>query len=372
MEETIIPISSTQASSTSTAIEAPKEKVELTAEEKQKVEEIAKGIDLSNSQAIIQYGVSAQSNISSFADNILSQVRAKDSGYVGEIMTDMVLKVKGLEVDKLSSDKGILSKIPFLGGIAGSFKKFIEKYDKLDNQIDKIEGQLDDARIQLLKDIGTFDMLYQKNVEYFKELVLFIEAGEQKLKEINEVTIPEMKAKAQASGDPMDAQNVNDIADAANRFEKKIYDLKLSKTISIQTAPQVRLIQNNDKLLVDKIQTSIFNTLPLWKSQIVIAIGLFKQQKALQLQKDVTKTTNDLLLKNSEMLKSGTIEIAKESEKGIVEIETLKKVNADLISTIEETIKIQQDGKVARASAETELIKMEGELKSQLSRVKAQ
>ena len=344
--------------------------VELTPEEKQKVDEIAKTIDISNSQQILQYGIGAQSNISSFADNILSQVRAKDSGYVGEIMTDLVLNIKDLEIDKLSQDKGFLSKLPFVKGFVDSFKKFTEKYEKLDVQIEKISGQLDDARIKLLKDIGMFDMLYQKNLEYFKELVLYIEAGEQKLKEVNEQVIPELKKQAQASSDPMDAQKVNDMVEAANRFEKKIHDLKLSKMISIQTAPQVRLIQNNDQLLVDKIQTSIFNTLPLWKNQIIIAIGLFRQQKALQMQKQITDTTNELLLKNSEMLKSGTIEIAKESERGIVEIETLKKVNADLISTIEETIKIQQDGRVARAQAETELTKMEGELKSQLTRAK--
>jgi len=343
---------------------------QLTPEEKQKVEEISKGIDIANSQQIVLYGVAAQSNISGFADNILSQVRAKDSGYVGEIMTGMVLKIKDLEVDKLSPDQGFLSKLPFIKGFVDSFRKFTEKFEKLDVQIEKIAGELDDARIQLLKDVGMFDMLYQKNIEYLKELVLYIEAGEQKLKEVNETVIPALRSQAQASGDPMDAQKVNDMVEAANRFEKKIYDLKLSKMISIQTAPQIRLIQNNDQLLVDKIQTSIFNTLPLWKNQIIIAIGLFRQQKALQMQKEVTKTTNDLLLKNSEMLKSGTIEIAKESEKGIVEIETLKKVNADLISTIEETIKIQQDGKIARAQAETELAKMEGELKSQLTRAK--
>ena len=337
---------------------------ELTPEQRARVEELKNSIDLMDSQTALQYGVGAQRNISSFSDNILAQVRSKDSGYVGELMSDLVLKVKDVGVDQL--DDGILDKIPFLKNASRAVKKFMQRYEKLEVQIDSIEQQLEQARMQMLKDITMFDGLYEKNLEYFQELQIYIAAGEEKLKELRETTLPRLHEEASAKGDPMSAQVVRDFEDTVNRFEKKIHDLKLSKTIAIQTAPQIRLIQNNDKMLVDKIQTAILSTIPLWKSQIVIALGLHRQETVLQMQRSVTDATNTLLIKNAELLKQNSVEVARESERGIVNLETLKKVNADLISTIEETIKIQQEGRAARQNAEVELAGIEERLKQTL------
>ena len=233
-------------------------------------------------------------------------------------------------------------------------------------QVDKIQGELDKARMTMLKDIVMFDNMYERNLEYFKELQLYIKAGEEKIVELQEKTIPKLRMEVMNSQNQMAVQVVNDFENAVSRFEKKIHDLKLSKTIAIQTAPQIRLIQNNDKVLVDKVQSAIYNTIPLWKSQIVIALGLAKQQKVLQMQREITDTTNELLRRNAEMLKQNTIETAKETERGIVDIETVKKVNEDLISTIEETITIQREGRERRKLAETELMEIENRLKQTL------
>jgi uncharacterized protein YaaN involved in tellurite resistance len=258
-----------------------------------------------------------------------------------------------------------------VGKIFNSFKTFISRYEKIEAQIDRISADLEKARMELLKDIGLFDIMFDHNKEYFKELEIYIAAGELKVKELNDKVSPELKRKAEGSGDPMSAQQVNDMAQMTSRFEKKVHDLKLSKTISMQMAPQIRLVQNNNRILVDKIQTSILNTIPLWKNQIIIAMGIFKQARALTMQKEVDKMTNDLLLKNSQMLKETSASVAGIGEKGIVEIETLKKVNADLIATLEETISIQEKGKAARKSAELELVKIESELKNKLVELKA-
>jgi len=337
---------------------------ELSPEQRVRVEEVKNSIDLMDSQAALQYGVGAQRNISSFSDNILTQVRSKDSGYVGELMSDLVLKVKEVDVDGL--DEGFLDKLPFLKNASRAVKKFMQRYEKLEVQIDRIEQQLDQARMQMLKDITMFDGLYEKNLEYFRELQIYIAAGEEKLKELQEITLPQLHAEATAKGDAMSAQVVRDFEDTVNRFEKKIHDLKLSKTVAIQTAPQIRLIQNNDKMLVDKIQTAVLSTIPLWKSQIVIALGLHRQESILKMQRSVSDATNTLLTKNAELLRQNSTEVARESERGIVDLETLKKVNADLISTIEETIKIQQEGRAARQNAETELLSIEQKLKEAL------
>ena len=337
---------------------------ELSPEQKARVEEVKNSIDLMDSQAALQYGVGAQRNISSFSDNILTQVRSKDSGYVGELMSDLVLKVKEVDVDGL--DEGFLDKLPFLKNASRAVKKFMQRYEKLEVQIDRIEQQLDQARMQMLKDITMFDGLYEKNLEYFRELQIYIAAGEEKLKELQEITLPQLHAEATAKGDAMSAQVVRDFEDTVNRFEKKIHDLKLSKAVAIQTAPQIRLIQNNDKMLVDKIQTAILSTIPLWKSQIVIALGLHRQESVLKMQRSVSDATNTLLTKNAELLRQNSTEVARESERGIVDLQTLKKVNADLISTIEETIKIQQEGRAARQNAETELLSIEQKLKEAL------
>ena len=347
------------------SVEAVRAQVEeLSPEQRVRVEEVKNSIDLMDSQAALQYGVGAQRNISSFSDNILTQVRSKDSGYVGELMSDLVLKVKEVDVDGL--DEGFLNKLPFLKNASRAVKKFMQRYEKLEVQIDRIEQQLDQARMQMLKDITMFDGLYEKNLEYFRELQIYIAAGEEKMKELQEITLPQLHAEATAKGDAMSAQVVRDFEDTVNRFEKKIHDLKLSKAVAIQTAPQIRLIQNNDKMLVDKIQTAILSTIPLWKSQIVIALGLHRQESVLKMQRSVSDATNTLLTKNAELLRQNSTEVAKESERGIVDLETLKKVNADLISTIEETIKIQQEGRAARQNAETELLSIEQKLKEAL------
>ena len=337
---------------------------ELSPEQKARVEEVKNSINLMDSQTTIQYGVGAQRNISSFSDHILAQVRSKDSGYVGELMSELVLKVKDAGVDQL--EDGPLDKIPFLKNASRAVKRFMQRYEKLEVQIDRIEQQLDQARMQMLKDITMFDGLYEKNLEYFQELQIYIAAGEEKLKELQETTLPQLHAEAAAKGDAMSAQVVRDFEDTVNRFEKKIHDLKLSKTVAIQTAPQIRLIQNNDKMLVDKIQTAVLSTIPLWKSQIVIALGLHRQESVLKMQRSVSDATNTLLTKNAELLKQNSVDVARESERGIVDLQTLKKVNADLISTIEETIKVQQEGRIARQNAEAELAGIEEQLKQTL------
>ncbi len=342
---------------------------DLNGEQQNKVQQIMTQIDINDSQSIIQYGVGAQTNISNFADNILEQVKAKDAGEVGAVLTDLMLTVKKIDVDSLSGG-GAMSKIPLIGNLFDGAKKFVAQYQSIEHHIEEITDEMTKARMQLLKDVTLLDSLYEKNREYLTELDLFILAGGLKLKELQDKALPELKAKAEASKDSLDAQKVQDLSQMINRFEKKIYDLKLSRMIAIQTLPQVRLIQNNDQLLVEKIQSSILNTIPLWKNQVVIAISLFRQKKALELQKEVSATTNDLLTKNSELLKTSSIEVAKESEKGIVEIETLKKVHDNLISTIDETLKIQAEGKTKRAQAEAEIQKLENDLKNKLAQVK--
>jgi len=333
----------------------------------QKAKGIADTIKLDDSQAVIQYGVGAQSKIAGFADTILNEIRNKDSGYVGETMTNLMLKIKEVDVAGLQKDQGFLGKL--LGGIKAQFTKFMARYEKLGSQIDRTVAELEKARMQLIKDITMLDTLYQKNVEYLSELDVYIAAGQMKIEQARAEILPVLQAKAQESNDPADAQKLQDFNQFLNRFEKKLHDMKLSRMISIQTGPQIRFIQNNDQTLVEKIQSSIINTIPLWKNQIIIAISLFRQKGALEMQRSVTDTTNELLQKNSEMLKMGTIEVAKESERGIVDLETLQKVNSDLIGTIEETLKIQAEGKAKRIAAEQELVKMEDELKLKLKTI---
>lgn len=340
----------------------------LSPEEQQKVTEIKNTIDITDSQAVLQYGIQAQSNISSFSDTVLSQIRAKDSGRVGEILNELMVKVNELNVDSLGQNEGLFGKM--FGGVKSKARKFMGQYEKVSVHIDRIIDELEKARMQLLKDITLLDGLYEKNIEYMHELDVYILAGSLKLSELNEKVIPELKKKAEETNDPVDAQRVKDMLSLANRFEKKLHDLKLSRMIAIQTAPQIRLIQSNDQMLVEKIQSSILNTIPLWKNQIIIAITLFRQEKALQLQSEVNRTTNELLTKNSELLKTNSIDVARESEKGIVELETLKKINTDLIETIEETLRIQKEGREKRMQVEAELKNMENELKQKLMEVK--
>lgn len=340
---------------------------QMSDEERDKVDKIVSDVDIADSTAVLQFGVLAQSNISNFSDNILNQVRAKDSGYVGEILSDLMVSVKGMGVESIGSKGGFLG---LFGGVKKSTQKFMAKYEKTSAHIDKTLQELDKSKMQLLKDITLLDSLYDKNLEYHQELEYYIIAGEKKIEEIKTEVIPVMIERSKASGDPVDAQVVNDYNQLLNRFEKKVHDLKLSKMISLQTGPQVRLIQSSDQVLVEKIQSSILNTIPLWKNQIVIAISLFRQDKALKQQQEVAKTTNDMLAKNSEMLKQNNIEVTRESEKGIVEIETLKKVNQDLLDTIDETLHIQKEGSLKRAQAEEELKLMEQQLRDKLTEVR--
>jgi uncharacterized protein YaaN involved in tellurite resistance len=343
----------------------------LTPEEMARVEQIRSQINLDDSQAIVTYGVGAQREISTFADTILGEIRNKDSGYVGEIMSDLLSHVKRVDVNGLEVKDSFLSRVPILSAFFNKVKRFIAGYERLSVQIEKITDQLDNARMQLLRDITLLDNMFVKNQDYRKNLEAYIAAGQLKIQEIQTSILPALKAKADETKDPLDAQRYSDLQQTLNRFDKKIYDLSLSRVISIQTAPQLRLIQNGNQVLVEKIQSSILNTIPLWKNQMVIAITLLRQRGSLELQKEVTKTTNELLVKNSQLLKEGTIEVAKESERGIVEIETLKKVNTDLISTIEETLKIQADGSAKRRQAEGELVRLENDLKDKLLSLKS-
>lgn len=335
----------------------------LTPEERRQSDEIREQIDVRDSQMVMQFGAGARQNIADFSENILKNIRAKDSGYVGALMTDLVTNVEKLDFDSLEKGNGILG---LFQKLEAKVKRFLAQYEKLELQVGRIEGKLEEARMEMLKDIGILDSLYEKNLNYFRQLQVYITAGQEKLDELREKTIPSLRAEAEKSGDPMHAQLVRDFEDLVNQFEKKLYDLKTSKTIAIQTAPQIRLIQNNDKLLADKIQTAIQETIPLWKSQMVMALGLYRQQEALRLQRNVTETTNAMLLKNSEKLKQNTLDVAKESERGIVDIETLKKANQNLISTINEAVRIQKEGHEKRAAAEQELLKIESEIRRTL------
>jgi uncharacterized protein YaaN involved in tellurite resistance len=325
---------------------------------------IVDGIDITESQAVMQYGVSAQTDISDFSDTVLNQVKGKDSGYVGDILINLTDSVKSLDVGSIGQDKGFFAKV--LGRAKSSAKKFVARYEKMSTTIESLITELEKAQYTLLKDIELLDQLFDKNLDYLKNLEVFIAAGEQKLKQLNEVDLPKFMEAAKASQDPTEIQKANDFKQLVVRFEKKIHDLKLSRMIAIQSAPQIRMVQNGDQVLVEKIQSSILNTIPLWKNQVVIAITILRQEKALKAQQKVSETTNELLQKNSELLKTNTISIAVESEKGIVEIETLKKVHADLIYTLEETVRIQEEGKVKRQEAEVELNTMGRELKEKL------
>ena len=341
----------------------------LTDNEKAAIDDVIQKVDISDTTQLLQYGSSAQSKISKFSDNVLQNVKTKSTGEVGNLLTDLVVQIKDFDTDVPDSleAKGILG---IFHNVKKQVEKLIAKYDKVENNISKIEKQLESHKLQMLKDIAVFDTMYEKNLEYFKELSLYIIAGEKKLNELNTVVLPELKKKAEESGEQADIQAVNDLANAINRFEKKIYDLKTTRIISIQMAPQIRMIQNNDSELVDKIQSSLINTIPLWKNQIVIALGITNAKNALGAQKQVTELTNDMLKKNSELLKQGSIEIAEESEKAIVDIETLQKTNRDIIDTLDKVIEIHENGRVKRQEAEKELVNIEEELKAKLLEIK--
>ena len=335
----------------------------LTPAERQQVEEIKEKINLMDSGCALQFGSTAQKDMAAFSDSLLSQVRTKDSGQVGELLTDLSGKINDFSE---SQNDSFVKKIPLIGSLVNKGENMLSSYEKLSTKVAKIQSELEKAKTTMMKDIVLFDNLYQKNLAYFKELQLYIQAGEEKLTEMRNQVLPKLRMDAANSTDPMAAQVVSDFENNVDRFEKKIHDLKISKTIAIQTAPQLRLIQNNDKILVERVQGAIYNAIPLWKNQIVIALGLSRQQNVLKMQQAVSDTTNELLRKNAEMLKLNTIETAKENNRSIVDMETVKKVNEDLVTTLTETLKIQQEGRIARQNAQQELANIENQLKQVL------
>ncbi|WP_302172145.1 toxic anion resistance protein [Megasphaera elsdenii] len=337
----------------------------LKPEERQQIDTIKDSIDLVNSNAIVQYGSGAQKNIANFSNSVLSTVKSTDPAVAGDLLNDLVKRVKAFE-DENDEDKGFFASLPVVGSLFKKGEALTKSYTTLAAQIDKIQAGLDNQKMTLMKDIAMFDGLYDKNLEYFKQLQLYIQAGEEKIQELNQTTIPKLEAQAQVSDNPMAVQVVQDFKDAVSRFEKKVHDLKISKTIAIQTAPQIRIIQNNDKILVDRIQSAIYNTIPLWKNQMVLALGLGRQKEALEMQQAVSNTTNELLKRNAAMLKQNSHDTAVENERSIVDIETVKQVNEDLISTIEDTLRIQQEGRQKRQAAEAELVQIEDRLREAL------
>ena len=331
----------------------------LSDEERRQVDEFAKQIDLHNSTAILQYGVGTQKKMADFSGNALENVKTKDLGEVGDMLSDVVTQLKGFDEE----EKGFL----------GIFKKPAQKlesmktkYSKAETNINKICEALEDNQVQLLKDISILDKMYELNLTYFKELSMYILAGKKKLAETRETELPQLLEKAKTSGLPEDAQAARDLEALCDRFEKKLHDLELTRMVSIQTAPQIRLVQSSDTMMVEKIQSTIVNTIPLWKSQMVLALGVTHVEQAAKAQREVSDMTNELLKKNAEVLKVSAIESAKESERGIIDMETLKTTNANLISTLDEVMKIQADGREKRRAAEEEMRVMENELKTKL------
>ena len=337
----------------------------LTAEEKKMVEDFSQKIDLHNSQAILQYGAGTQKKMADFSENALKNVRTKDMGEVGDMLSGLVVELKSFEITE--EDKGIL----------GLFKKSANKvtglkakYDKTETNVNNVCQALEKHQVILMKDIALLDKMYDANLSYFKELSMYIIAGKQKLEEVRNGELAEAKAKAQASNLPEDAQAAKDIEAMCDRFEKKLHDLELTRMISIQTAPQIRLVQNNDTMMAEKIQSTLVNTIPLWKSQMVLALGIEHSNQAAKAQREVTDVTNELLKKNADLLKTASVETAKESERGIVDMETLQHTNETLISTFDEVMKIQEDGRAKRQAAEQEMQRLETELKNKMLEVR--
>ena len=340
----------------------------LSQEEKDAIEEFNKKINVEDATQILQYGAKAQTKISQFSDSVLEDVKTRSTGEVGDLLADLVGEIRSFDSDIANTNKTGLGKL--FNSAKKQLEKLIAGYDKIEVNIDKIEASLEKHRLQMLKDITIFDTMYEKNLEYFKELSLYIIAGEKKIEELRNVTLPELQKKARESGEQLDAQKVNDMENMINRFEKKIYDLKTTRIISIQMAPQIRLLQNNEAELVEKIQGSLTNTIPLWKNQMVLALGINNAKQAIGAQKAVTDLTNSMLQKNSEILKQGSIEIAEESERAIVDVATLQKTNKDIIDTLDQVIQIHENGRVKRQEAEVELENIEKELKEKMIELK--
>ncbi len=332
----------------------------LSEEEKRMVDQFTSQIDLHNSNIVLQYGAGTQKKMADFSEKALANVQTKDLGEIGELITNVVTELKGFDAEE---EKG------FLGFFKKSSQKLSvlkTKYDKAEVNVNKIIKVLEGHQVQLLKDTAILDKMYEQNKVYFKELSMYIIAGKRKLEQVRSTELVELAAKANRSGLPEDAQEAKDLEELCTRFEKKIHDLELTRMISIQTAPQIRLVQNNDTIMVDKIQSTIVNTIPLWKSQMILAMGVEHSTQAAQAQREVTDLTNELLKKNAEKLKMASIETAKESERGIVDMETLRITNESLISTLDEVMRIQKEGKEKRKEAEQEIHRLEGELKAKL------
>lgn len=338
----------------------------LSPEDQKLVKDFAEKIDITDTNAVLTYGAASQRNIATFSESTLKNVRTKDMGEVGQVLSGLVVELRGFS-DTGEDKKGFLGLRKKVGNKIETMKA---EYAKVSANVDKITNMLEQHQVTLLKDAAMLDKMYDMNQAYFKELTMYILAGKQKLEECKTTVLPELQKKAADSGKPEDAQAVNDYANMINRFEKKLHDLELTRVISIQMAPQIRLVQNNDALMVEKIQTSIVNTIPLWKSQMVIALGMHNAEQAMSAQREVTNMTNELLQKNAEKLKTSTIEVAKESERGIVDIETLVNTNQKLIETLEEVRTIQTEGSERRRAAEVELVRIESELKTKLLELK--
>ena len=349
-------------------VEQPQPKEEapaLTPAEQQMVNEFAAKIDIENTNQILQYGAGTQKKMADFSDTALENVKMQDLGEIGDLITNVVGELRDFD----AQDDG--------GRFFGFFKKqsskienLKNKYDKAEVSIEKITDSLQQHQVRLMKDSAMLDKMYEQNLNYFKELTMYILAGKKKLEETSNGKLAELKNKAMMSGLPEDAQAARDLDEKCNRFEKKLHDLELTRTIAMQTAPQIRLIQNNDTVMVEKIQTTIVNTIPLWKSQMVLALGIAHSAEAAQAQRQVTDITNELLRKNAEMLHTATVETAKESERGIVDLETLQKTNADLIQTLDDVMLIQMEGRQKRQAAESEMRRMEDELKRKLLEIR--
>lgn len=341
------------------------EQVVLTPEEERQVADFASRIDLTSSNMILQYGAGAQKKMADFSETALENVKTKDLGEVGKMLTDVVSELREMDVDE--EEKGLFGFFKKSGNKLANLKA---KYDKAETNVEKICKELEGHQRQLLKDIALLDKMYELNLTYFKELSMYIEAGKRKIRDVQQRELPELEAHAKMTGLPEDAQKASDLSALCNRFEKKVHDLELTRAISLQMAPQIRLVQGNDTQMSEKIQSTLVNTIPLWKSQMVLAIGVENSSRAAKAQRDVTDMTNELLKKNAEKLKLATIDTAKEAERGIVDIETLKATNESLISTLDEVMKIQTEGREKRKAAELELNRIEGELKQKLLEIR--
>ena len=337
----------------------------LSEAEKRMVEEFAAKIDVMDSQLVLQYGAAAQKNVAGFSENALESIRSKDLGEVGEALSQLVVELKGFGQEE--EKKGLFGLFKKAGSKLETMKA---QYAKVESNVDKIVQQLEQHQLTLLKDVAMLDQMYELNLKYYKELTMYILAGKRRLEDIRARELPALRAKAEASGAQEDAQAYNDLAQMCERFEKKLHDLELTRVISIQMGPQTRLLQSNDTLMVEKIQSSLVNTIPLWKSQMVLALGLEHSRQATAAQSAVTEMTNELLKKNAEMLKLGTVETAREAERSIVDVETLQHTNQQLIATLDEVLTIQRQGAEKRRAAEAELGRIEGELKQKLLELK--